>query len=50
MTVGQLKKMIENLDDNSRVYFENDDAYMYDKVDKAYVDDVGDLVLVVEEY
>lgn len=49
MTVVELKKLIENLDDNSRVYFENDHAYMYGKVDKAYIDDVDDLILVVEE-
>lgn len=50
MRVGQLKKIIENLDYDSRVYFENDYAYMYGIVDKAYVDNVGDLILVVEEY
>lgn len=50
MTVGQLKKMIENLDDNRRVYLENDYAYMYGKVYKAYVNNAGDLTLVVGEY
>lgn len=49
MTVGQLKKMIEGLGDNCRVFFVNDYVYMYGVVDKAYIDGDGDLTLVVED-
>lgn len=52
MTVGELKKALENFDDKSRVHFEAEDDYPEAKIDMRYFEtyEKFHLVFVKEDH